>query len=257
MNLRNKNYLLLVLFLGLLSFSFGQVNKVDDKGRKQGKWVKYFANSSDVRYQGEFKDNQPMGTFIYYYPSGKVRAVIKHSLKSNRKVASYYHENDSLASYGIYRGELKDSTWINFLDTGWPMSKENYKNGELNGERVIYYGPEVSEDSKTAYILRRENYKDGRLDGTFKEYFHDGVLKTEGMYVNGQPEGLIKKYNPNGKIMMEERWKNRLKHGWWMSYDENGKENGRKYYYNGEELEGDKLEKHLKLLKEKGINPNK
>lgn len=257
MNLKVKNIFLSILIVLLcgMNFSFAQLNQTDAQGRKQGKWQRYFANSNDLRYEGQFKNDKAVGKFIYYYPGGKVRAVMIHDEVKPRTVAYYYHENDTLAAYGIYRSEKKDSIWVNFLDSGWPSSKEEYKNGELNGERTTYYGPEVSTDG-SQHVLRKSNFKNGRLDGAFIEYFPDGVVKEKGEYKNGVPNGVIVKNHPNGKMMIKERWKNRQKHGWWVTYDESGKELGRKYYREGQELEDEELKDYLQELKKKGINPN-
>ncbi|MCO5269279.1 MAG: hypothetical protein M9897_10345 [Brumimicrobium sp.] len=247
---------LLIFLMGLSASLFGQVNQTDAKGKKQGKWIRYYANSKDKRYEGEFKDDKPIGKFIYYYPSGKVRAIITHDKVGDRSKAFYYFENDTLASVGIYRGENKDSVWVNFLPSGWPSTKETFNNGKLEGERITYYGEEVSEDGKTLIILRKENYKNDQLNGPFVEYFPDGVIRAEGNYLNGRLNGTVVRNHPNGKVMIRERWKYRNKHGWWETYDINGTLLGKKFYLKGQELEGEELDKYLQECKAKGVNPN-
>lgn len=256
MKLLNKSYILGLLVL--VGFGFGleaQVNQTDANGKKQGEWVKFYENSEIIRYKGQFKDDKPVGKFVYYYPSKTVRTIIVHDEGSNRSEAFYYHENEKLIAHGIYRNQEKDSVWTHFLPTGHYSYEETYVNGVLNGERITYYGPEVT-DTKTKLVLRKANYKDGRLQGEFIEYFPDGVVKTKGRYSSGVYDGEIVKNHPNGKPMIIERWKRRKKHGWWTTYDEAGKELGRKYYRNGEHLEDEALTKHLQNLKEKGISPN-
>jgi antitoxin component YwqK of YwqJK toxin-antitoxin module len=256
MYLINRNSILaLSTFIGLSIGLFAQNNQVDSKGRKQGEWVKFYDNSSAVRYQGQFKNDKPVGKFVYYYPSKTVRTIMIHDEGSNRTEAYYYHENNELIAYGIYRDQKKDSIWTHFLPTGHYSYEETYKNGELNGLRITYYGPEVT-DTKTKIILRKANYLNGRLHGEYVEYFADGILKAKGQYVNGVPDGVIIKNHPNGKPMIKERWKNRTKHGWWTTYDEGGTEVGRRYYKNGVHLEGKGLDEYLEELKAKGINPN-
>ena len=67
--------LILVFTSGL---SIAQLNQTDSKGRKQGEWAKTYPKSRVYQYKGQFKDDKPIGTFTYYYESGKVKAVIKH-----------------------------------------------------------------------------------------------------------------------------------------------------------------------------------
>ena len=235
---------------------YSQLNQVDKTGKKQGKWMKYFANSEDVRYMGQFKDDKPVGQFTYYFPSGAVRSIITHDAKSSRVEAIFYYEDKTLAETGIYQGEKKDSVWVHYTPYGELSFKETYKDGELNGEKTIYYKSEVSNDPSILLILRKANYKNGRLEGPFIEYFPDGVVKAKGQYKEGSLDGVVTRYNPNGTEMMLERWKNRGKHGWWITFDESGKEVGRKYFLRNESLEGEKLKEYLMELKEKGISPN-
>ena len=60
-----------IIFTSIFSiftfFLFSQdLNKTDANGKKQGDWKKYYENGF-VRYQGQFKDDKPVGTFNYYY----------------------------------------------------------------------------------------------------------------------------------------------------------------------------------------------
>jgi len=256
MFLINKYIVLIIsVSISLGSELFAQPNQVDSKGRKQGEWIKLYDNSNVVRYKGQFKNDKPVGKFVYYYPSNTVKTIMIHDEGSNRTEAFYYHENNELIAHGIYRDQKKDSIWTHFLPTGHYSYSETYKNGELNGERITYYGPEVT-DTKTKIVLRKANYSNGRLNGEFIEYFADGIVKAKGQYVDGVFDGTIVKNHPNGRPMITERWKGRRKHGWWTTYDEGGTEVGRMYYKNGVHLDGKELDEYLQELKEKGINPN-
>lgn len=253
-----SKWILMLFVFGLTLVAEAQVNQVDSRGRKQGTWVKNFDGKEFghiVRYQGQFKDDKPVGKFVYYYPTKKVRAIIIHDENSPRSEAYLYHDNEQLAAHGIYRNGKKDSVWTNFLPTGHYSSTETYKNDQLNGEKTIFYGPEVT-IQKTRLVLRKDNYRNGELNGEFIEYFPDGVVKAKGSYLNGVLNGKVMRYHPNGRPMFEEYWKNRRKHGLWKTFDESGKEEGRKYYKNGLAMEGKNLEKYLQDLKAQGKGPN-
>ncbi len=254
--IKKNSLFIIIIFFCFQVTAFAQVNQVDQQGRKQGKWMKYFANSENVRYTGQFKDDKPVGKFTYYFPSGAVRAIITHDENSNRSEAFFYYKDKTLAEYGIYRGEKKDSIWVHYTPYGDLSYKQTFKDGKANGEKIIYYKSDVSSDPNKLLILRKAHFKDGRLNGPFVEYFPNGVIKAKGQYKEGVFDGVIMKYHPNGKRMMLERWKGREKHGWWITYDESGKEVGRRYFLHSKPLEGEKLNKYMKELKEKGINPN-
>ena len=63
------------LIAGLLSAATAfSINEVDSKGRKQGVWKKPYGNGYFM-YEGEFKDDQPVGTFKRYYEDGVLKSI--------------------------------------------------------------------------------------------------------------------------------------------------------------------------------------
>jgi antitoxin component YwqK of YwqJK toxin-antitoxin module len=245
-----------ILMLVVFPFTFfAQVNEVDSKGRKQGEWVKYYESSNVPTYKGQFKNDKPVGKFVYYYPSSKVKSIVIHDEDSPRSEAYFYHENKELLAFGIYKNFKKDSIWTHYGPSGRISFKETYKNDVLHGKRITYYVPELLHD-RTVEVMREANYENGRLNGPVVEYFPGGTKKMEGNYKNGRFDGVAKRYHPNGRLMILERWKNRRKHGWWISYDGTGKETGRTYYYQGDRVEGKELDSMMKKFEEEGVNPN-
>lgn len=245
---------ILICLLCLQQFS-AQVNQVDSKGKKQGPWEKTYPNSKAYEYRGQFKDDKPVGTFTYFYPSTKTKAIIKHDEKTGRSVATMYHESGVVLAYGIYRAQKKDSVWTYYGPSGRLSYKETYKNGKLNGKKTIYYVPEDPND-KSQRVAKIENYVDDVKHGEEIEYFEDGVVKATGYYNKGVPEGKFTTNHPNGKPMIVERYKYGNRHGWCFGYSESGAETGKRYFKRGKELTGKELEIWLKTCKEKGISPN-
>lgn len=244
-----------VLFLMITLGSFSQMNQVDAKGKKQGEWGKTYPRSIVYQYRGQFKDDKPVGTFTYFYPNKKVKAVVKHDANSNRSVANMYHDNGEIMSIGIYINGKKDSVWMNFGPSGRLSNTETYKADSLHGKKVVYYVPEDVYD-KRRIVLGEYNYVNGTMDGPIKEYFDNGVIKQTGAYVNGRRQGEWITYQPGGQKLMLSRYKNGIKHGWFLAYDDSGKEINRMYFYNGEEYKGERLKLLMSNLKAKGVNPN-
>lgn len=238
-----------------LSYGSTQVNEVDAKGRKQGDWGKFYEGTKIPIYIGQFKDDKPVGTFTYYYPTNKIKAIIKHDENSSRSEAYLYHDNKKLMAFGIYRNQKKDSVWTHYSPNEEISFRETYENGELHGKKTIYYIPEKNHEP-TGRVMQEMHFKKGVLHGPVSEYFPDGVTKMEGKYKEGKFDGIVYRYYPNGKVSDTERWKNKQKHGWWIGYEKNGKEYARRYFYHGKELKGDKLTEHLQECKRKGISPN-
>ncbi|TNE53030.1 MAG: hypothetical protein EP338_13380 [Bacteroidetes bacterium] len=245
-----------VLLLFCVSISWAQpVNQVDSKGRKQGIWEKTYPDSRALVYRGEFKNDKPVGTFYYFYPSTKKKIIIVHDPNSVRSAAWMYHENGVLMGYGIYRNQEKDSVWTHYGPSGRLSYKETYSKGVLNGTKTIYYVPEDPND-KSARVARIENYKDGVRHGKFTEYFDYGVIKSTGNYENGKKRGKYTVNHPNGKPMIIEQYKYGNRHGWAFGYDSNGAQTGKRYYKFGREISGQELKDWLEDCKKRGVSPN-
>ncbi len=250
--MKNILFFIALIFVG---HSFAQINQVDSQGRKQGQWEKVYPGTRVYQYRGQFKDDKPVGRFVYFYKSSKKKAVIIHADDGSRSEAFYYHPNGVLMSTGIYRNYKKDSIWLNFGPSGRISNAETYKNDSLDGMKVVYYVPEeLSDKSRIPHVIY--NYKNGALDGETKEYHQNGNIKQTGQYANNKKVGLWIEYHPNGRKSVEKRYKDGLKHGWFKVYNPTGKLTNTQYYYYGKLLEGEELKEKLRQMKELGINPN-
>ena len=127
------------------------VNQKDAQGHKQGPWQRNWAESSQLRYTGQFKNDKPVGDFIYYSTTGKVESRIDHYVGSDAAHAKHFHPDGKLLAEGRYVGEDKDSTW-NYYDTdGILRSTEHWKKGKM--EAYEYTGANLE------YALGQEGYK--------------------------------------------------------------------------------------------------
>lgn len=247
-----KRILTLLICLFTLA-TFAQVNQTDTKGRKQGAWEKVYPGTRVFMYRGEFKDDKPIGTFVYFYKSGKSKAVIEHS-ETGRSEGYFYHESGGVMSYGIYTDFKKDSIWVNWDKTGRLSSRAQYKNDSLHGMKVVYFLPPPGDKSQR--IMSVYNYNNGLLHGDFKEYFDTEQLKISGSYKNNKKDGIWETYYLGGKMMALDRYKAGKRHGWSIAYDEKGNELKRSYFYDGQLLEGKRLKQKMNEMKRLGLNPN-
>jgi len=239
-----KTILTLILLLSM-SLTFSQ-NKVDAQGRKQGVWKKPYKGNAFFQYVGQFKDDKPYGEFTYYYESGRVQS--KMTFLDGGKVAYnlMYHESSGyIMAKGKYVNQQKDSLWMYFDNKGQVKSQETYKNGKLDGQRVVYYEPINGEYR----VAKFEYYKNGIRHGQFKEYYPNTKLKSEGNYRDGNLNGMVKFYHANGRIERIERYKYAVKHGWWVFYDKQGKMIGRELFWEGKKLKGAEKEKRAAEIK--------
>lgn len=250
-----QKLILTLLIFQLAFFTHSQVNQVDAQGRKQGPWEKKYPSSIAYEYKGQFKNDQPVGTFTYYYPSNKVKIVVKHDEKTKRSEAYIYYETGNLMSFGIYKNQKKDSVWTTFSPTKRISKREIYKNDLLEGKTIVYYVPDDPSD-KSVKIARESYYKNGKLEGQVIDYFDYGTIKSKGTYSNGLRHGQFLTNHPNGKPMLEEHYRYNYKNGFFRAFDEEGMEIGRKYYKMNNLLEGEELQKWIDECKRTGKKLN-
>jgi len=244
-----KILIVLIILLNFTSFSQSQpINKKDSQGKKHGVWKKPYKDVKIYQYVGQFRHGVPYGTFTYYYKSGNVESKMRFVKGTQVAYSTMYHESSGrIMAKGKYVNQQKDSLWLYFDNKGQLKSQEWYKNGKLNGQRVVYYEP-VNGQYRVA---RYEYYKDGMLNGDFKEYYKNTKLKSQGRYINGFLDGNVVYYYQNGRIQKVEKYAHNVKHGWWVFYDEKGQQVGKKLYYEGRALKGKELEEKAKLFERK------
>lgn len=236
----------IILIFSLVCFAgYAQVNKKDAQGRKQGVWKKPYKTSSSFQYVGQFKDDKPVGKFTYFYETGQLKAKMSFQQDGKTCYALMYHESGYLMAKGKYINQKKDSIWVHYDDRGVISYQEEYKNGKLHGQRVIFYEPAAGQYK----VMQYSYWKDGILNGEYKKFHPNSKVSEEGNYLDGNKNGEIKHYHPNGNISLIERYKYAVKHGYQVVFDEKGKQVGFKLYWEGVELKGAAREAKIKELK--------
>lgn len=222
--LKFRSSLTIVLILTLCTGNLAQ--QKDEKGRKQGYWKKYDEKTNKLIYEGQFKDDQPIGVFKYYHFNDSIKAIIDFKADGKTAYAQLYHYNGKLSAKGKYAGsEVKDSVWTFYDEMGTLISRENYKSGKKQGLSLVYL-PDGS-------VSEEKSYKEGLEDGLFLQYFEKNKLKTRGQYLKGKREGRFIYYYPNGVEVANGFFKNDLKNGPWIYKNPDGKIKEKELYKNG------------------------
>lgn len=211
---------LLPLLVFLLSFTAlaaqpttGEVNRTDAQGRKQGPWVKRWETGM-TRYEGQFTDDKPVGTFRYFDEKGKLTSLVEHAGDGSASRARHFHPDGSLMATGKYIGQQKDSVWNYYGGDGKLRKVERYMAGQLEGEQVTYY--------PNGQVAERETRQKGQLHGPHSSWFENGKLKSESTYVNGEAEGTMVFYFPNGQKEIEGKVVNGNRDGVWYYFNDDG-----------------------------------
>jgi antitoxin component YwqK of YwqJK toxin-antitoxin module len=197
----------------------------DASGKKQGYWKKKDEKTNKLVYEGEFKDDKPVGKFKYYYPNDSVQAIMYFKDGGKIAYAKLFHPSGKRMAEGKYIKEIKDSVWIFYDEKGTLLSKDKYVMGKKDGVSYVYL-PDGN-------LAEERNFKMDVMHGPFKQYFEGKKLKGEGNYVNGNLDGKATYYFPNGVEVASGYYKMGLKNGPWIYKDEKGQVKEKEYYKNG------------------------
>jgi antitoxin component YwqK of YwqJK toxin-antitoxin module len=198
------------------------LNRVDEKGRKQGYW-KVYDSTGELKFEGNYADGKPIGKFTYYYGNGVVKAEVINQDSGRISHIRMYHPNAKLMATGKYVNQKKDSTWFYYnQEDGSLASEEIYLNTLKEGEWKTYYpGGQVMEVTV---------YHNDIKEGPWKQYFSDGSLKSECNYVNDLLEGLYVIHHLNGKVEISGTYVHSQKDGVWVYLSDIGEMEAKETY---------------------------
>lgn len=208
--------ILIVSFLSLAVSIMGQeVNQMDSKGLRQGKWMAYYPNGSK-RYEGQFEDGRCKGVFTYYDEAGKLMATNDFDQSGKKALNKTYSPNGRLVATGYYLNQKKDGEWRYYAkETGKLILTEEYANGKLNGWVRVY-------NPGTERVAEETQYVDGVHEGQGRQYFDTGLLLSEFQYHNDKRNGPAKTYYPNSMLKEEGGYRDGGRNGIWKTYNEDG-----------------------------------
>jgi len=237
-----------ILYIALLLIPFignTQNNQKDANGKKHGKWVGLYENSTTPTYVGEFDHGNRKGLFKFYYKNGKIKAAMMFSKNGTFARAEMYHEDGTFIAKGNYVNQQKDSVWTYYGGTKNVRRRESWKKGKLDGKTYLYYEPQAGMTKLPVY--QSITYKDSVLHGEVVEYYLNGKVKMKGNNVNGNFDGEVYYYYESGKRQTIERYKHAVRHGIWVYFNEDGTLNKKRLFEKNVEIKG--KEKELKIEK--------
>jgi len=222
-------YLSILLFFVVFSLSAQPQapNRIDSKGNKQGFWKKF--DKDILVFEGNFKDNVPVGEFKYYHPNGKLKSITFFIQGVHQVKTTIFHPNENKASEGQYVDQLKDGEWKYWDEDGTLIRIENYKVGKKDGVWKTY-------SASTGILLEELNYLNDQLYGIANTFYIDGVPCTVENYINNQRNGNAESYFIDGKLSIKGTFYQGLKIGVWEYYDQNGKIRKIVDYKNSQEI---------------------
>lgn len=182
-----------IMFFSLENLN-AQNNKIDKNGLRQGEWIGYHENG-EIKYKGQFKDNEPAGEFVYYNPEGKIIAKGQYLNKKKDGEWQYFSDKDGslILTEDYQNGALNGKAAVYIPETKVVSEVTNYVNGIKQGEYVKYYD--------NGALMVKANYKNDALDGNYVNYYSNGIVKEEGTFVEGMKVGEWKTYDIEGNVI--------------------------------------------------------
>lgn len=209
---------ILLLFVMATSLSGQQlidsINQKDAEGRKQGSWIKY-NDSNMLKYKGQFVDDIPVDTFVYYFPDGIVQARSVFSENGIFTETTIFHHNGKIMSEGFYRQKNKDSLWKYFDIESTLLKEEFYKNNQNEGVWKVYYD--------NGNVAEEVQWHLGKRNGIWKQYFQDGKVKIVGNFIDDEKQGEVSYYYTTGRTKISGQYDKSLRTGQWIFTDEKSK----------------------------------
>ncbi|WP_017732228.1 toxin-antitoxin system YwqK family antitoxin [Nafulsella turpanensis] len=193
----------------------------------EGPYSSYYVSGA-LREKGFYSNNQATGFWEYFYESGnpKMKGELKDG--SNFGHWKYYYENGNLSMEGpIFDGQRQDF-WTHYYENGSVKRQGKYLNNRMVGIWNYFY---ESQQGGYGSLKAQAFYEDGK--GTYKEFYPNGELKAEGLYIDGKSEGEWIFYHPNGAIEAKGSYLNGTRQGKWVYFHANGEKAAEGVYTDG------------------------
>ena len=190
-----------------------EVNAFDEAGKRHGVWKKYYPNTKQLRYEGQFEHGKEVGTFSFYCSECGDKPTTTKEFKPNSNIAvvKYFTIKGKLVSEGQMEGKQRIGEWVYYQEkSNNIMSRENYVDGKMHGVQTTYY----PNGTKTEEVT----YENGIKQGDNFYYSPEGVMLKKLIYHNDKLHGPAEYYDANGNITIKGYYKNGKKHGLWQYF---------------------------------------
>lgn len=220
-----KNIIICILLVSGMS-AFGQ-----------GEYTVYYYDNGNVSSEGFLENGQPNGYWKTYYPSSILKSEgnrVDFQLDSTwvfyseegQKVSEINYENGKKNGLvTTYKNGVKYETAKFENDVKQGVSTIYYPTGEVHKQIPIEKGKEEGngfEFSRDGRIITLLNFEDGYLRkaekvnryddrakkrGKWISFHANGVLETEGTYMNDKKNGIFKTFDKKGDLISLEKYR--------------------------------------------------
>ncbi|QIA09262.1 toxin-antitoxin system YwqK family antitoxin [Draconibacterium halophilum] len=215
---------LLVLLIFLPSLVFSQINQTDANGLRQGTWQKKQANGR-LLYEGNFKDDKPVGEWKRYHPGGQIKALIEY--KGDTAYTQLFTVWRKKVAEGNYVNQQKEGVWKIYKNNQL-VADEEYKHGLKHGTSHRYYN--------TGEVMEEKEWVNDMEHGDYQIYYKNSDPYMQSKMKLGMRHGLFLVSYENGSQELVAEYRNNLRHGEWKYFDNEGNLLYTLFYDNGQIL---------------------
>lgn len=202
-----------LLLSGLCLFAQENNNPVDQNGKKHGLWKGIYEESKRPRYEGTFEHGKEVGVFYFYDDTAAKSIIASRSFKAsdNSCYTIFYDQNKNIVSEGKEVNRLREGSWKYYHKASKTiMTLENYKEGKLDGLKIVYY--------PSGKIVDETFYKNGLKEGVYKKYSEKGIVLEQSFFKGDLYEGEALFKDPNDQVVAKGKFKNGKKVGKWQFF---------------------------------------
>ncbi len=204
----------LIALVSLNSIFAQELNKLNDKGQKNGLWKGHYEQSNRPRYEGNFSNGKETGIFKFFddTKAGTLIATREFATKDNSCYTIFYNQQNFKVSEGKVLNKVFEGEWKYYHENSTSiMTKEYYTKGKLENKRIVYF--------KDGIIAEEADYSNDQRNGIYKKFSEKGILLEETNYIKGQFHGQATFRDPENNIVAEGKFKDGKKVGIWKFYE--------------------------------------
>jgi antitoxin component YwqK of YwqJK toxin-antitoxin module len=206
----------------------------------------YFENGQ-LRYRNTYEEGKQDWLRETYYESGQLKSERNYQDNELNLLQTFTPEGKLIFSQTFtpdgkpladlsYTNDMKTGVEHSYHDNGQLKSKENYKDGKLNGALKTYY--------ENGQLQSERNYQDDELNllqtftpegklNFFQTFTPDGKPLADLSYTKNMKTGVEHSYHVNGQLKSKENYKDGKLDGLEESYYRDGRLGSKECYING------------------------
>jgi antitoxin component YwqK of YwqJK toxin-antitoxin module len=197
-----------------------KINRLDNKGLKQGDWKDFYPQGG-IKSEKTYKDDLMHGYYKEYDSRGNLvltmlydnGSIVKSRVddESDIEMVNKYDQDGKLIYSGPYRNKVPVGVHREYGKDGKVSNSFIYNdNGLLYSEGVVDEAGKYNGKWKDYYsngkVQAEGQYADSRRSGVWKFYSVSNKIEQTGSYNNGRPDGLWKWYYDDGSLLREEEY---------------------------------------------------